>query len=309
MAATRETLMKDVLNTSSCTVVICLEDSVATSLVEKAEINLKDFFYEIQKRVKEDKYFLDALPLIFIRIRDRDQLNRLLNTSKLDGLCGFVIPKFRPIEGREYLEVLSEFNEKNNRNIYAMPIIETPEVMYKETRIQELLKIKQVLDQYKKLILNIRIGGTDFSGIYGLRRSLNVTIYDVTVINDCIGDIVNMFKRDDYVISAPVNEYFQGNLEVLIREVVLDKANGLIGKTVIHPKQIEIVNCLMAVTKEEYLDSEAILNSELDGVIRSSYSNKMNEVKPHSKWAKEIKLLSRITGVLNDGRDFRDMLR
>ena len=51
MAATRETLMKDVLNTSSCTVVICLEDSVATSLVEKAEINLKDFFYEIQKSI------------------------------------------------------------------------------------------------------------------------------------------------------------------------------------------------------------------------------------------------------------------
>ena len=190
-----------------------------------------------------------------------------------------------------------------------MPILETPEVIYKETRLEELLKIKKVLDDYRDLVLNIRIGGTDFSGIYGLRRSAKVTIYDVIVINDCIGDIINMFKRDNYVVSAPVNEYFKDNLEVLIREINLDKVNGLLGKTAIHPKQVGIINSLMVVSKEEYLDAEAILISESDGVIKSAYSNKMNEVKPHLKWAEEIKLLSKITGVLNDGRDFRDILK
>ncbi|MBC8059414.1 MAG: HpcH/HpaI aldolase/citrate lyase family protein [Clostridiaceae bacterium] len=309
MPANRENLMKDVLNTSSCAVVICLEDAVPTSLVEEAERNLSDFFTAIESRAREDKDFLDALPLIFIRVRDKEQLLRLLNKSMLEGLCGLVIPKFRPVEGEKYLEIISEYNERNKKHLYVMPILETPEVIYKETRIEELLRIKKVLDNYKNLILNIRIGGTDFSGVYGLRRSSEVTIYDVTVINDCIGDIVNMFKRDDYVISAPVNEYFAGNLEVLIKEISLDKANGLLGKTAIHPKQVGIINSLMAVSKEEYLDAEAILISEIDGVIKSSYSNKMNEVKPHLKWAQEIKILSRITGVLDDGKDFRDVLK
>jgi len=309
MAANRETLMKDIINTSSCTVVICLEDAVPTSLVEAAELNLMDFFKKIEIRVNEDKEFLYMLPLIFIRIRDKEQLFRLLNKSKLQGLCGFVLPKFRPMQGAECLEIISEYNQKNNRSLYVMPILETPEVIYKETRLEELLEIKKVLDDYRDLVLNIRIGGTDFSGIYGIRRSAKVTIYDVIVINDCIGDIINMFKRDNYVVSAPVNEYFKDNLEVLIREINLDKANGLLGKTAIHPKQVEIINSLMVVSKEEYLDAEAILISESDGVIKSAYSNKMNEVKPHLKWAEEIKLLSKITGVLNDGRDFRDILK
>lgn len=308
MAANRETLMRDILKTTSCTVVICLEDSVPTSLVQEAEDNLNDFFTGIERRVSEDKDFLNTLPLIFIRIRSREQLLRLLSKSKLLGLCGIILPKFRPSQGGKCLEIIRDYNEKNNRHLYAMPILETPEVIYKETRIHELIGIKKVLDDYKKLILNIRIGGTDFSGIYGLRRSSEVTIYDIAVINDCIGDIVNMFKRDNYVISAPVNEYFNDNLEVLIKEVNLDKANGLLGKTVIHPKQVGVINSLMAVSKEEYLDAEAILISEVDGVIKSSYSNKMNEVKPHLIWAKEIKLLSSITGVLNDGRNFRDLL-
>ena len=309
MPATRENLMKDILNTAFSTVVICLEDSVATSLVEEAEKNLNDFFIQIQNRASEDKNFFGILPLMFIRIRNKGQLVRLLDKSKLEGLCGFVLPKFRPTEGESCLKIINQYNEANNRKLYAMPILETPEVIYKETRIGELIRIKQVVDKYKKLVLNIRIGGTDFAGIYGIRRSQEVTIYDVNVISDCISDIVNVFKRDDYVVSAPVNEYFTDNLEVLIKEVRLDKANGLLGKTVIHPKQVGIVNSLMVVSMEEYLDAEAILASELDGVIKSSYSNKMNEVKPHLKWAQQIKILSRITGVLNDGRDFRDILK
>ena len=309
MAATRETLMKDIMKTTSCTVVICLEDSVPTSLLKKAENNLINFFGEVEKKAMEDGDFSDSLPLIFIRIRDKEQLQRIISKSRLIGLCGFVFPKFKPHEGKKYLEILRIYNRDNDKRLFAMPILETPEVIYKETRVEELLKLKHVFDSYKELILNIRIGGTDFSGLYGLRRSSDVTIYDLAVIGDCIGDIVNMFKREDYVVSAPVNEYFQDSSEVLIREIMLDKANGLLGKTAIHPKQLALINSLMVVSKEEYMDAEAIVNSSSDGVIRSSYSNKMNEVKPHLKWAQEIMLLSKITGVLNHGKSFRDILK
>ena len=306
--ATRDRLLKDILTSMAHTVVICLEDSVPTSLLEEVENNLFSLFERIESESKDNKSFLNLLPLIFIRVRNKEQLQRILEKSKLIGLCGFVLPKFKAVDGKGYLEIISKHNKVYNKNLYAMPILETAEIIFKETRINELLNIKKVLDEYKETVLVVRIGGTDFSGIYSLRRNKEVTIYDVSVIRDCIIDIVNIFKRDGYVISAAVNEYFDHNSEVLIKEALLDKANGFLGKTVIHPKQVKLINSLMVVSKEEFLDAEAILKSDIDGVIRSAYLNKMNEVKPHLNWAKEVMLLSKITGVLNDGRDFRDLL-
>ena len=62
------------------------------------------------------------------------------------------------------------------------------------------------IDAYSDIILNIRVGGTDFSSKFGLRRSVDSSIYNVRVVSDCLIDIINMFARDgqDYVISAPV---------------------------------------------------------------------------------------------------------
>lgn len=304
--AARKDLMKDILSTDACTVVLCLEDSVPNNLVQEAEDNVVNFLKQIEAETIKNNNFSDSLPLIFIRVRDENQLKRLIEKSSLKELCGFVLPKFNIEEGKSCLQLIEEYNKLNNRTLYVMPIMETPKIIHKETRIKELLDVKCLLDEYKSLILNVRVGGTDLSGLYSLRRSKEFTIYDITVVRDCISDIINVFKRDGYVISAPVNEYY-GEGSVIVKETLLDKANGLVGKTVIHPKQIRTINALMVVSKEEYMDAEAILKSESDGVIRSGYSNKMNEVKTHYKWAKEIKILSRIMGVLNDGRDYKDL--
>ena len=65
----------------------------------------------------------------------------------------------------------------------------------------------------------------------------------------------------------------------LLREVILDKANGFVGRTVIHPTHVKFVNAMQAVTREEYEDACQILGTG-DGVIKSSNGNKMNEIKP-----------------------------
>ena len=44
-----------------------------------------------------------------------------------------------------------------------MPIIEDSRVAFKETRMDELMAVKEIMDEYKDLILNVRVGGTDFS--------------------------------------------------------------------------------------------------------------------------------------------------
>ncbi|WP_315115180.1 HpcH/HpaI aldolase/citrate lyase family protein [uncultured Clostridium sp.] len=313
MGAIRENLLKDILFTNSRTVVICLEDSVSTNLLAEAENNVLKLFEEIEAYSKTDENFMDKLPMIFIRTRSYNQFLMLLNSSALLGLCGFVLPKFDIVEGEKHLQTLKKYNDKNNKHLYIMPILETPDIIFSEKRVLELLKIKTLLDFYKKLILNIRLGGTDLSGIFSLRRSRNCTIYDLSVIRDCISDILNIFKRDNYVISGPVYEYYDIPQDLdcsgLVREVLLDKVNGLFGKTVIHPNQVNIVNALYAVSKEDFLDAQSIANSISDGVIKSSYSNKMNEVKPHLKWAQETLLTSSVMGVLNDGKSYKDIVR
>ena len=54
---------------------------------------------------------------------------------------------------------------------------------------------------------------------------------------------------EDYLMRRKpmVNNEIDG----LLREVILDKANGFIGRTVIHPTHVKFVNALMAVTKEQ----------------------------------------------------------
>jgi len=100
------------------------------------------------------------------------------------------------------------------------------------------------------------------------------------------------------------------DLDGLIREIVLDKANGMTGKTVIHPSHVHAVHTLLAVTAEEYDDASDILgeDSANGGVRRSAYGNKMNEVKPHRAWAQRTLKRSRVFGVTRPGTNIVDLL-
>ena len=90
---------------------------------------------------------------------------------------------------------------------------------------------------------------------------------------------------------------------------MLDKVNGLTGKTIIHPEHIAPVQALYAVTHEEYSDARAIMHHGEDGgIVKSTYQNKINEVKPHGRWAKKIMIMSEIYGVLKENYDYVDII-
>ena len=90
-----------------------------------------------------------------------------------------------------------------------MPVLETPEIIYRESRVDALLAIRRLLDKHADHVLAVRIGATDLCGLFGLRRDRDLTIYDLSVVRECIGDIVNVCGRDgSHVITGPVWEYF-----------------------------------------------------------------------------------------------------
>lgn len=82
------------------------------------------------------------------------------------------------------------------------------------------------------------------------------------------------------------------------------------GKSVIHPDHIPVVDACFAVTQEEYIDAEDILgrDKQTNGAGASPAANKMNEAKPHRRWAERVRIRSRLYGVLRDGRDPSQLL-
>jgi citrate lyase beta subunit len=319
--------------------VMCFEDAIREDDVATAESNVLEHLDTISRAVEAGKLPIGDVPLIFLRVRGTDQFRRFsdrLTPEQARTLTGFIFPKFYSRNADEYLTTLEQLNERVGSSLYAMPIFEGRTIAYQETRLEELLKIKAILEPHRDQILNLRVGGTDFSSYFGVRRGINSSIYDILVVESCLSDILNVFNRaeDGYVVSAPVWEYFlaykkqdlthlleeninhsllkrntiiNDAVDGLLREVVLDKANGFIGKTVIHPSHVRYVNAMQAVTKEEYDDAVQILETS-GGVIKSSTKNKMNEINPHRSWAERIVSRARAYGVVEDETSYLKLI-
>lgn len=311
--------------------VMCFEDACKLEDVPAAELNSIHVLDTLADAVDDSTLKYEDIPLIFFRVRSVEQFKHfasMLQPRHIKFLCGFNFPKFNSITAAPYMEHLVELNAKFGEIIYGMPIIEDSRVAYKETRLLELMAIKNVCDCHKKLILNVRVGGTDFSSCFGVRRGINYTIYDIMTVSNCLMDILNVFTRNnDYTVSGPVWEYFKANksmknmeelpkvdlqqtllkrkavvndaVDGLMRELVLDQANGFMGKTCIHPTHLNYINGMLAVTKDEYDDAYQIMHTS-GGVIKGSKG--MNEIGPHKNWAERIMMRAEAYGVIeNDG--------
>jgi citrate lyase beta subunit len=182
MPATRPNIHQDLLSKKHeglTSLVIDLEDAVGDMEVDKAEKRLVEELLKLYSEINNHYLTIDDLPLMFIRIRNIEQLQRIKEQlgNAIELLTGVVLPKFNAESGGELLsEVVSIHTDR--RPFYAMPILESDKIIHKETRMKELMAIKRLLDRYKENILNIRIGATDFCGLYGIRRSVDNTVYN-----------------------------------------------------------------------------------------------------------------------------------
>ena len=343
MPATRPALVEDLLRQGGRGVmssVVCLEDAVADHDLVAAEANVVAQLRSAASAGSLEK----CLPLTFVRVRHPVQIPLVVEGlgEHAEVLSGFVLPKFTQVTGPAYLDALERARAATGLPLRAMPVIESPEVIHRESRVPSLLGIAELLDEHRDLVLAVRLGATDLSAAYGVRRGRDLTVYDVRLVCEVISDVVNVLGRADgtgHVVTGPVWEYFQGtdrlfkpllretpfaehdapalreellvrDLDGLIREVVLDKANGLTGKTVIHPTHVAAVHALSVVTHEEYADACDVLGAGMagGGVQASSYRNKMNEGRPHRAWAEKTLRRAGAFGVAGEDVTFVDLL-
>jgi citrate lyase beta subunit len=339
--ATRPRLAEDIvkqIGRGVVSMVLCLEDSIDDAEVAGAEENLVRQFEELAGGCPETE-----LPLLFIRVRTPEQIpdlvERLGDAARL--LSGFVLPKFTEERGVPFLEALTAAETASGRRLFAMPVLESPDLLYRESRVNTLAGIFRAVDKYRDRVLALRLGVTDFCSSYGLRRAPDMTAYDVQIVASVIADVVNVLGRADgtgFTVTGPVWEYFrvqermfkpqlrrspftpeaedlrnaliEHDMDGLLREISLDRANGLLGKTCIHPSHVLPVHALSVVSHEEYSDAQDILRPERGGggVLRSAYTNKMNEVKPHRAWAERTLQRAEVFGVANEDIGFVELL-
>ncbi|AKZ55481.1 ATP/GTP-binding protein [Streptomyces ambofaciens ATCC 23877] len=339
--ATRPRLADDILKQGAggvVSMVLCLEDSIDDADVPVGEENLVRQLTDLAERPGAD------VPLLFVRVRTPEQIPDLVRRlgPAVRLLSGFVLPKFTEERGVPFLEALSTAEAACDRRLFAMPVLESPDLLYRESRVQTLEGIFRAVDKYRDRVLALRLGVTDFCSSYGLRRGPDMTAYDIQIVASVIADVVNMLARVDgtgFTVTGPVWEYFrvqermfkpqlrqspflegqavalrqkliEHSMDGLLREISLDRANGLLGKTCIHPSHVLPVHALSVVSHEEFSDAQDILRPERcgGGVLRSAYTNKMNEVKPHRAWAERTLLRAEVFGVANEDIGFVELL-
>ena len=278
--------------------VFCLEDSIMDEKLEEAEEQLK-------KSLRELAVSNARLPLLFVRVRTPKHMAKI--HEYLGGLeellTGYVLPKFDLQNADEYITLIKEYNIMRENRLYIMPILESRAVADIQNRVSIMERIKHKIDSARQFVLNVRVGGNDFSNMYGLRRSKEQTIYDIGVIRDILVNIINVFGRD-YVVSGPVWEYFGTDenadwAQGLRREIEFDLINGFIGKTAIHPSQLPVIFESLKVSQSDYEDARNIADWKTEGfaVSKGATGDRMNEVKCHLKWAKKILIRAKVYGV------------
>jgi citrate lyase beta subunit len=319
-------------NPPAPSMVMCFEDAIQKEAIEEAENNVLNHLHKLATAYQAGDISLADIPLIFLRVRNLGQFKRFssrLNPEQASVLSGFVFPKFYSRNALDYLKHLVSVGEKLDVRLYGMPVLEGPDIAFLETRKKELSELKEKMAPYREMILNVRVGGTDFSSLFAVRRDINTSIYNIMVVRDCLADVLNFFnrERDGYIVSAPVWEYFlaykkedlnrllarsdrhfslmkrneiiNDAVDGLLREVLMDRVNGFIGKTIIHPSHLRFVNGMHAVTREEYEDAQQILETS-GGIVKSEKANKMNEINPHRSWANKITQRAIAYGVIED---------
>lgn len=288
MPATRLDIADAVLHgkiPSLRSVVICLEDAVIKNDIPLALQNIKLLLQQLNAaKINSGN---NEWPLVFIRPRHPDMGKWLAENLDLSAIDGFVLPKFTLSSLPVWWDILAE------THLYLMPTLETEEV-FDVVQMRELATTLLSHPCHKRIIA-LRIGGNDLMSVVSLRRPRNLTLYD-SPMGYVIKMLVSVFAPRNFALTAPVCEHIDDHA-LMARELSLDMAHGLVGKTAIHPSQIEVIEKALMVSPGEHSDALRILNST-QAVFKSQGA--MCEPATHRRWAAGILERARVYGVISE---------
>lgn len=288
-------------------IIICLEDSVSHSDVELALTSLQVLLTNWAAHISTiNEPSTDAeihtqqptRPLVFVRPRHALMLQKLANFQHIDLLDGFVLPKVDMYSLSSWRMACQNFSGDH----LLMPTLETAALFNPHHNQEIAIAFKEAFSQP---IFALRIGGNDLFATLRLRRPKDSIIYD-TPIGTLIYQLLGCFIPHGFYLSAPVFEYLD-QPTLFMQELNRDINLGLVGKTVIHPSQIALVQQAYCVPLSILDEAQAILHSEAKAVFK--YNNTMLEPATHRSWAHEVVNRADVFGTINDGSgDYKPLL-
>ncbi len=296
MPATRTDIADVIINNKISglrSLIICLEDAVSEADIPQALRNLHDILTALT--AEKQRTGNQSWPLVFIRPRHPEMGLWLRDNCDLSAIDGLVLPKFTQATLPVWWQVVK------NSPLCMMPTLETEEV-YDVVQMRELAQVLQSHPCHERIIA-LRIGGNDLMNVISLRRSRHLTLYDGPM-GYVIKMLVAVFASRDFAMTAPVCEHIDDH-DVMTRELALDSAHGLVGKTAIHPNQVAVIEQALRVSADEHADALRILNST-QAVFKSQGA--MCEPATHRRWASAILARARVYGISQrktDGMPFK----
>lgn len=261
-------------------VIFCTEDAVADSELSYALFNLSLVLQQMIERPATDR---------FVRVRNPEVMKRVLAMPGSEKLTGFVLPKTTRHNFDAY------FRQVRKSNFMLMPTLETAEVFDEA----EMKMFRQCLERpgVRDHILALRIGGNDLLALLGMRRPRNMTIYR-TPLGPVISKLVTTFRPYGFVLTAPVFEQLD-NPALLAQEVEEDLAQGMVGKTAIHPRQVALIEQHYRVQRNDVEVALRIMDEASPAVFKMHDS--MCEVATHRAWAHGVVEQARVFGIHHAG--------
>ncbi|MDN5666211.1 MAG: HpcH/HpaI aldolase/citrate lyase family protein [Psychrobacter sp.] len=305
MPATRQdiwqVIKRDKLPTIN-SIIICLEDAVGHSDVELALERLQDLLNTWAEHVdtinqpckrasleSQPPAQLPTRPLVFVRPRSPAMLQQLTDYAHIDLIDGFVLPKVDMYSLSNWRLACQNISSTQ----LLMPTLETA-ALFDPRHNQELaIGFKEAFNQP---VFALRIGGNDLFAALRLRRPKNSIVYD-TPIGTLAYQLLGCFVPHGFYLTAPVFEYLD-QPTLFMQELTRDVSLGLVGKTVIHPSQIALVQQAYCVSLSTLDEAQAILHSEAKAVFK--YNNTMLEPATHRAWATEIVNRAEVFGTIDD---------
>lgn len=288
MPATRSDIAKSILTNDIVglrSIVICLEDAISEVDVPAAVANLKRVLTELNSAKAQG---LGAeWPLVFIRPRHVEMGLYLTTSLDLSSIDGLVLPKFTAASLPVWWDIMKA------SPLCMMPTLETEDV-FDVIQMRELANLL-VNHPCCPRIIALRIGGNDLMNVISQRRPRHFTLYD-SPMGYVIKMLVAVFGAHDFALTSPVCEHIDDH-HIMERELALDMAHGLVGKTAIHPNQVAKIERALMVTSADHEDALRILNSS-QAVFKSQGA--MCEPATHRRWAAKVLERAQVYGIAQD---------
>ncbi|MCS4090149.1 HpcH/HpaI aldolase/citrate lyase family protein [Rhizobium sp. BK176] len=263
--------------------VLCLEDALLETRVSEGLETLEKTLIRIGqiKAEAEDKHF----PLVFVRPRNIEMAKRIAQMTGIHNIDGFVAPKVRPGDHEHWVSAVRD------TDLYIMPTLETAEAF--DVGAMTALR-DEFLGNAPDRVLALRVGGNDLMSCLGLRRVGNLTLYDGPLFY-AISMLMSVMKSKGFDLTAPVFEIIDDK-ETLLKEVTRDVNSGFVGKTIIHPSQIDIVQNAFRVQEVDLEAAKKILDVDAEAVFK--FGGSMCEPATHRSWAQRILSRASIYGTV-----------